>query len=72
MPSLKNKTLNDKLYDDIWEFFKNKWGDKCGWAHTVLFAAELSVFKEPSNKRTKQQQSEDTTDESQVRFIYSV
>ncbi|ODV85143.1 hypothetical protein CANARDRAFT_159875 [[Candida] arabinofermentans NRRL YB-2248] len=39
--SCKSKTLNKELYSEIQTFFKNLWGDYAGWAHSVLFAADL-------------------------------
>jgi len=45
MPKLRGKRLNESIYDEIGDFFKRRFGDKCGWAHTILFAAELTAFK---------------------------
>jgi N-glycosylase/DNA lyase len=57
IPSLKSKKLNDQIYKEIGDFFKNKWGEYCGWAHTVLFAAELVFLnkeeKEPKAKKPR-------------------
>lgn len=38
---LSAKSLTPKLYRTIGELFYNIFGEYCGWAHTVLFAAEL-------------------------------
>jgi len=46
MPKLRGKKLTQPFYEEIGDFFKGKFGDKCGWAHTILFAAELTTFKE--------------------------
>lgn len=58
MPKLKQaKSLTDKLYDEIGDFFRSLWGDYAGWAHSVLFTADLRQFKEvkevPSKKISK-------------------
>jgi hypothetical protein len=45
MPSLKGKSLNPRLHAEIAAFWREKFGRFAGWAHTVLFAAELAAFK---------------------------
>jgi len=45
LPKLKAKKLNDQIYEEIGEFFKTRFGNECGWAHTILFANELSIYK---------------------------
>jgi hypothetical protein len=42
----KKITLNDKVYEEITEAFKTKYGSKAGWAHQVLFAGDLKSFKD--------------------------
>lgn len=42
----KNKTLTKALYDAVGEHFRQLWGDQAGWAHSVLFTADLKVFSE--------------------------
>ncbi|KAI5800663.1 DNA glycosylase [Pyronema domesticum] len=42
----KNKTLTTKTYDAIGEHFRNLWGEEAGWAHSVLFTADLKSFSE--------------------------
>ncbi|KAI7797466.1 N-glycosylase/DNA lyase [Triplophysa rosa] len=39
------KTLTDKVYKDIGDFFRNLWGSYAGWAHSVLFCADLKRFQ---------------------------
>ncbi|AOW01620.1 YALI0B12870p [Yarrowia lipolytica CLIB122] len=41
------KTMTPKAYAQVQEFFREKWGPYAGWAHCVLFAAQLSDFKDP-------------------------
>jgi N-glycosylase/DNA lyase len=40
------KSVTPKMYLEIGEFFRNRFGEKAGWAHSVLFAADLKMFKE--------------------------
>lgn len=40
-------TMNDRLYKEIGDKFRELFGDKAGWAHSVLFTAELGPFKTP-------------------------
>ncbi|XP_069122062.1 LOW QUALITY PROTEIN: N-glycosylase/DNA lyase-like [Argopecten irradians] len=50
MPKLKQaKSLTDKLYKEIGDHFRELWGDQAGWAHSVLFAADLKQFKDKDN-----------------------
>jgi N-glycosylase/DNA lyase len=42
------QTMSPKLYDAISEKFRNIWGDYAGWAHSVLFTAELKAFSDYS------------------------
>ncbi|KAF5331064.1 hypothetical protein D9619_005934 [Psilocybe cf. subviscida] len=37
-------SMTPKLYEDINAKFKGIWGDYAGWAHTVLFTADLKSF----------------------------
>lgn len=39
--SLKGKTLSQKVYEETGNFFRDLWGPFAGWAHSVLFAADL-------------------------------
>lgn len=45
IPKLINKKLNDSYYEEIGDFFKKKFGNYCGWAHTILFASDLTNLK---------------------------
>jgi len=45
-PSLKSyKSLTPKVYEEVGDIFRIKFGAKAGWAHSVLFAAELPLFR---------------------------
>ncbi|XP_064649371.1 N-glycosylase/DNA lyase-like isoform X1 [Lineus longissimus] len=57
MPKLsKAKSLTDTIYKEIGDFFRDLWGDYAGWAHSVLFSADLKKFQDlktpPKIKRT--------------------
>ncbi|XP_015922698.1 N-glycosylase/DNA lyase isoform X2 [Parasteatoda tepidariorum] len=46
LPHLKNaKALTNKIYQQIGDFYRERFGDYAGWANTVLFAADLKMFK---------------------------
>ncbi|CAL1268838.1 unnamed protein product [Larinioides sclopetarius] len=46
MPHLKNsKTLTNKIYQEIGDFYRERFGKYAGWANTVLFASDLKMFK---------------------------
>lgn len=55
-PSSSSKTkvianLNDKLYREIGDKFRELFGERAGWAHSVLFTAELKTFKNSNQKK---------------------
>ncbi|XP_022085165.1 N-glycosylase/DNA lyase-like isoform X2 [Acanthaster planci] len=63
MPSLnKTKSLTDKVYKEIGAFFRELFGEYAGWAHSVLFSADLKKFQQkaagvnsPEKKQSKRQ-----------------
>lgn len=46
----KNKTLTKAMYDAVGEHFRELWGEQAGWAHSVLFTADLRTFSERGAK----------------------
>lgn len=46
------KTLNAKTYLEIGDAFRKAFGEYAGWAHSVLFAADL-VKSQPTTKKVK-------------------
>ncbi|KAI9048206.1 hypothetical protein LZ554_008001 [Drepanopeziza brunnea f. sp. 'monogermtubi'] len=42
----KHKSLTKATYDAIGDHFRQLWGEEAGWAHSVLFAADLKTFSE--------------------------
>lgn len=41
----KFRSLTPATYEAIGELFRGLWGKEAGWAHSVLFAADLRTFK---------------------------
>ncbi|XP_019906990.2 N-glycosylase/DNA lyase isoform X1 [Esox lucius] len=39
------KSLTDKVHREIGDFFRQLWGPYAGWAHSVLFCADLKKFQ---------------------------
>lgn len=44
------KTLNKTAYEAIGDFFRDIWGEYAGWAHSVLFTADLRDLNNGQNK----------------------
>lgn len=42
----KHKSLTKVTYDAVGNHFRSLWGREAGWAHSVLFAADLKTFSE--------------------------
>ncbi|KAI9720470.1 MAG: hypothetical protein M1812_002976 [Candelaria pacifica] len=42
----KHKSLTKATYDAIGDHFRSLWGKEAGWAHSVLFTADLRAFSE--------------------------
>lgn len=42
------KTMTPKAYALVQDYFREKWGPYAGWAHCVLFAANLRDFNDPN------------------------
>jgi N-glycosylase/DNA lyase len=42
----KHKSLTKATYDAVGDRFRQLWGKEAGWAHSVLFAADLKTFSE--------------------------
>ncbi|CAO3635440.1 unnamed protein product [Cunninghamella echinulata] len=55
----QTKTLNKTLYNDIGNHFRSLFGDYSGWAHSVLFSAELSSFKHKLEVEEKDDDDDD-------------
>uniref|UniRef100_A0A2A4JB61 N-glycosylase/DNA lyase n=1 Tax=Heliothis virescens TaxID=7102 RepID=A0A2A4JB61_HELVI len=63
LPHLRGKkNVTEKMYTEIGDHFRSLYGDLAGWAHTVLFCADLKKFQQtdadneigkPKKKRKK-------------------
>lgn len=42
----KHKSLTKATYDAVGDHFRALWGKEAGWAHSVLFAADLKTFSD--------------------------
>ena len=42
----KHKSLTPATYDAVGNHFRSLWGKEAGWAHSVLFTADLKAFSE--------------------------
>jgi len=42
----KHKSLTRMTYDAVGDYFRKLWGMEAGWAHSVLFAADLKTFSD--------------------------
>ncbi|KAK3175816.1 8-oxoguanine glycosylase ogg1 [Lecanicillium sp. MT-2017a] len=61
MGKSKTKTFNKVMYDAVGDHFRGIWGKYAGWAHSVLFTADLRSFSDRSIKR-----EQIATDESNI------
>ncbi|CAB3222123.1 unnamed protein product [Arctia plantaginis] len=50
LPHLRGKkSVTEKIYAEIGDHFRSLYGDMAGWAHTVLFCADLKKFQQNDN-----------------------
>jgi N-glycosylase/DNA lyase len=49
----KHSSLTKATYDAVGNHFRKLWGKEAGWAHSVLFTADLRVFSEQLAPRVK-------------------
>ncbi|PSN59621.1 DNA glycosylase [Corynespora cassiicola Philippines] len=49
----KNSSLTAAMYAAVGDHFRKLWGKEAGWAHSVLFTADLREFKERIVKEVK-------------------
>lgn len=68
----KHSSLTRATYDAIGDKFRNLWGKEAGWAHSVLFTADLRAFAERLStkievKEIKHEHKETVLTETQVK-----
>ncbi|CAH2233943.1 jg21426 [Pararge aegeria aegeria] len=50
LPHLRGKkNVTEKMYSEIGDHFRSLYGDYAGWAHTVLFCADLKKFQQTTD-----------------------
>lgn len=49
----KAKTFNKAMYDAVGDHFRDLWGEYAGWAHSVLFTADLRQFADRATTKTE-------------------
>jgi len=42
----KAKAFSTTMYEPVGDFFRSLWGKEAGWAHSVLFTADLKAFSD--------------------------
>ncbi|KAG0638646.1 DNA glycosylase [Tuber brumale] len=59
----KHKSLTKATYEAIGDHFRKLWGQEAGWAHSVLFTADLKAFADVKTEevKTEEAQVEKTT-----------
>lgn len=66
--SNNHKTLNKATYDAVGNHFRKLWGKEAGWAHSVLFTADLRSFSDRLTT-TKETKSISTTTKGDMNVI---
>ncbi|MCJ1468489.1 8-oxoguanine glycosylase ogg1 [Pseudocyphellaria aurata] len=49
----KHRSLTKATYDDVGNHFRSLWGKEAGWAHSVLFTADLRAFSSRLNSKVE-------------------
>lgn len=64
-----------QIYTEVGDFFREKFGDLAGWAHSILFAAELSSFRKAldgSDADTNTNVKEENNNNNNIKVIEGV
>ena len=62
----KHSSLTKQTYDAVGKRFRELWGQEAGWAHSVLFTADLRAFSERLVK--KEEEVVDEKEETKVKI----
>lgn len=62
----KHRSLTKATYDAIGDHFRTLWGKEAGWAHSVLFAADLRAFSEKLSTKIEIKEECETTQSSET------
>lgn len=52
----KHSSLTKATYDAVGDKFRSLWGKEAGWAHSVLFTADLRAFSERLVEKVEEQE----------------
>lgn len=63
----KYRSLTQATYDAVGNHFRSLWGQEAGWAHTVLFTADLRAFSERLTTKVEVLEVKKEEDESHAR-----
>jgi len=58
----KTKTVTDKVYAEIGDHFRTLYGGHAGWAHSVLFSADLKHIQKSLENQTNKNKPEEVPD----------
>ena len=58
----KHHSLTKATYDAIGDKFRSMWGKEAGWAHSVLFTADLRTFSEKLSSKAERGEVEEGSD----------
>jgi N-glycosylase/DNA lyase len=54
LPKLRGmKSVTPRVYNEIGDFYRARFGPMAGWAHSILFTADLTRFKEKTAGSSK-------------------
>lgn len=62
----KAKTFSRAMYDSVGDHFRNIWGPQAGWAHSVLFTANLKSFSEQAAAKIEDADVKVKVEEEQI------
>lgn len=69
MGKTKTKTFNKVMYEAVGDHFRGLWGEYAGWAHSVLFAADLREFSDRKVKKEKVTIKEELVEETGTKRV---
>ncbi|XP_005095305.2 N-glycosylase/DNA lyase [Aplysia californica] len=62
----KAKSLTERIYNQIGDFYRDLWGPYAGWAHSVLFTADLRHNKDKGASASKNEKTKCDTDSKKI------
>lgn len=65
----KHSSLTKATYDAVGDRFRSLWGKEAGWAHSVLFTADLRAFSE---RLTSKIEVKETKDEDDAKILTEI